>query len=172
MTGYVMTRDGSLVTGRVHMNENALLGEFHRVAAAYSMSHALQHEGYGVLELDDVDVWDVDTARAQRDTARRLFRDHGHDGYDDDETRAACGACALEGYGAHDESGALSPNYAGWGRVYVQGGRRIPDEYGAGFLLELDDENTRYADCLARDVRTYGVSGVQVPAWIVTGDRS
>lgn len=93
-------------------------------------------------------------------TARRVFADHGHDGYWDAMTRENCGACALSGYGAHDDSGTApyAPNHAAWARTYVQAGRLIPVEYRPAFLRELapDNDNARYRDCLIRDVRTFG----------------
>jgi hypothetical protein len=95
-------------------------------------------------------------ARQLAAQARSLFRDHGHDGYNDALTRGSCGACALEGYGESNESGSLEPNHSGWERAYVQASRPIPAKYRQAF----EDERiagTPYATELERDITTFGV---------------
>lgn len=106
--------------------------------------------------------WASPESRDLQATARRMFTDHGHGRQWDRLTRENCGACALDGYGAHDDDGRApyAPNHAAWARTYVQAGRVIPREYRAGMRRELspDNTNTRYRDCLARDVMTFGVT--------------
>lgn len=83
---------------------------------------------------------------------------HGHPGYDDDETRTACGACALEGFAETTDSGPLEPNYGGWERIYVQAGRAIPAKYREAFEdARASNKNTQYAINLGLDIATFGV---------------
>lgn len=111
-----------------------------------------------------VDAWpDVD-ARLQDGRISRalILGDESHrkgcaSGCYRDWERDSCGTCALLGYGAHDESGDLAPNYAGWCRVYVQASEPIPRAWLAAFVDALnDEENTLYRDALRRDVATFG----------------
>jgi hypothetical protein len=92
-----------------------------------------------------------------RSTAINLFNAHGHPGHNDRLTRENCGACALGGYAAHDETGSLQPNHAGWARAYVQAGRPIPKKFRAAFEDERVSENAAYAAGLATDIATFGV---------------
>lgn len=164
---FVVTRDGLPISGRVHTGELGAMGELIR-AQPMSCDWAMRHEGYAVAELADAGAtWSTDERLELARTARGLFRRHEHpDTFEtaDDERmcRENCGACALAGYGAHDDDGTapLAPNYAGWARAYVQAGKRIPPEWVDGFRAELSSSNGRYADALATDVRTFGAAGI------------
>lgn len=172
--GFVILRDGNPVSGRVHQSDLSALGEFHRIAS-YSLDHAVRFEGYRLAPVLDVDTWGPETRVRFAREARYALRDHGHetefvDAADEKLTRENCGACALDGYGAHadGDTAPLAPNYAGWARIYVKAGMRVREEWHAGFLAELEDENERYREALHRDVRTFGVLGsVPVPLRIV-----
>lgn len=119
-------------------------------------------EGNGWREFDTIVRWPADEARQIRAMAVDSLTNHGHAGYWDELTRSACGACALDGYGAFAEDGRpYMPNYGAWARIYIQAGRPIPPEYRDAFRLELagsdpDDPNLRYADALRRDIVTFG----------------
>lgn len=164
---YIVTRDGLPISGRFHDRESGAFGELLH-AQSMSVDWAIRYEGYGMSEVADAETWSGDLRATLAATARQLFRRHEHpDTFDtvDDERmcRENCGACALAGYGAHTDEGRapLAPNYAGWARVYVQSGRRIPAEYVDGFRAELaSPDSPGYAAALATDVRTYGVAGV------------
>jgi hypothetical protein len=170
MTGFYLTRDGRPVSGRVYPSDNGVLVELHRVQSM-SFDWAIRYEGYGVGETE-ADVWPADEARELARTARRMMRDHGDpegQGHRnaDDMTRENCGACALAGYGASDEEGPLGPNYAGWARVYVQSGTRVPPEWHEAFLAELaTPDSARYVTALSRDIRTFGTNA-PVPAEVL-----
>lgn len=98
-------------------------------------------------------------ARELQQGALKVLRGHGHPGYDDDETRTACGACALEGFGETRDNGALEPSYGGWERIYVQAGMPIPAKYREAFEdARASDDNTQYAIGLALDIATFGVT--------------
>lgn len=47
------------------------------------------------------------------------------------------------------------PNYAGWGRLYVQAGRPIPARFREAFEAY---DNQAYARALRDDIERYGVS--------------
>lgn len=73
-----------------------------------------------------------------------------------------CQHCSLRGIGKgstiETEGGFLSPNYAGWARVYVQAGREIPSRFALAFLEETRrTDNAEYAEALRKDVRYFGV---------------
>jgi hypothetical protein len=101
------------------------------------------------------EIWTTDEAKKLRATARALFTRHDHATTTDPLTRENCGACVLGGYKAARDTG---PNYAGWGRAYVQAGYPIPKKWRAAFESELNDENEVYAAHLARDVATFSVT--------------
>jgi len=93
--------------------------------------------------------------------AERLFRCDVHEQHG--EYREHCGACALKGFlsdsalsdGSKPEDG---PNYAGWGRVYVEAQRPIPLIWFDAFHdNQVHSENTAYANALNRSLATFGV---------------
>jgi hypothetical protein len=100
--------------------------------------------------------------REQR-IAWQLLARHDHNASDRDPmTRENCGACVLNGYISRDDrrNGAKNsdgPNYAGWARVYVQAGTRIPRKWHKAFEAELASDNQAYSDALRRDIHIFGV---------------
>lgn len=91
-------------------------------------------------------------------TAIALLTRHDHNrGESSPEARENCGACTLNGYHPKGERRDFI-NYAGWARVYVQAGRRIPKGLQFHFLAELASDNRAYADALKQDIRDYGIN--------------
>lgn len=158
---WIVTKDGRPRTPRLD-GEFEILAAFHRLQGQ-SMEWAIKYEGWQVVEVPD-DVWHPVEQREMTSMARALFTDHGHDLADEDFIKESCGACALNGYGEHDDGGAvkLAPNYGGWARVYVQAGEPIPARWVEAFLAEINDPNRSYAECLRRDIATFGVLGGSV----------
>jgi len=81
--------------------------------------------------------------------AKKLFRSH-YDGCGNSDPNN-CGACALL---TGNEEG---PNYAGWGRVFVEAERPIPSKWRMAFYDELASENEAYRKKLDESVREFGV---------------
>lgn len=75
-----------------------------------------------------------------------------HSTHADQIARDNCGACALRRYG--DENG---PNYAGWLRIYIQLGWRVPKKHYDAEIAYADAENTQYRHAISRDVSTWGI---------------
>lgn len=96
-------------------------------------------------------VWSEKDAAHYRNTAKSLFR-HSYDHASPDPDN--CGACALL-----DTSDPDGPNYAGWGRVYVESGRPIPEVWRDAFSRELNSDNKPYANALATSLATFGHPG-------------
>ena len=109
------------------------------------------------------DGWTKVEAANHRATATRLIKEHDH-GVDerDENTRANCGACVLAGLASPhvEEDGNLSPNYAGWQRIYVESGTPVPPEFVKAFGWPLSKagmaRNRPYADALRRSLVTFG----------------
>lgn len=130
----------------------------------FSTDHAIKHEGYSVRALR-IEPWSAEEAAGLRRTALRILGAHGHSfAYENAEDRELteenCAACALEGKRAvtpsESATGAAMPNYANWERTLIQGGRPIPRRFARSFAEALND-GTPYADCLLRDLATWGV---------------
>lgn len=103
--------------------------------------------------------------------ARAMFRHYDYDRHDNSaDVRVSCGICALNGYeprggwGDGHKVKRDGPNYAGWGRLYVEAMRPIPAAWRPAFIASVtgaDDPEARYVPymmALRRDVATYGVS--------------
>jgi len=127
----------------------------------FSTDYAVKWGGYAVRTLD-VEPWDDATAGQHARSARGVFvHQHTDDDWFDAETeqivRENCSACVLRGYGETREGGTLQPNHASWARLYVENRRPIPERYRAGFVAEMNSDNTAYAEALARSVAYFGV---------------
>ena len=94
---------------------------------------------------------------ATRRQAQALFTRHDHGGHWDRLTRENCGACCLVGYRPRgDEDWPTNqPNYAGWGRAYVQAGRAIRRRWVEAFRAEAN-EDSPYGEALRADIDAYG----------------
>jgi hypothetical protein len=92
--------------------------------------------------------WGADEAKNLAAIARSMFRGHAyeHVGIDADN----CSYCALT------SGGPEGPNYAGWGRLYVEAGRLIPGRWREAFQCELESDNAAYAAALRRSIATFG----------------
>jgi hypothetical protein len=116
--------------------------------------------------------WPLEQARKDRATARAILFDPNHvaehHGDWSELSVTSCGTCELNGTRAamfpsdpseHDDS--QGPNYSGWERLYVQAGATIPDAWRESFARWLtpegEAENSRYAECLGRDIATHGL---------------
>lgn len=96
----------------------------------------------------------------QRRQAYMRYTRHDHPAWmRDPMTRENCGACLLQGYHPRGEA-RNDINYAGWERIYIQIGLRIPPGLFEAFLNELandDPDNRGYVEALRDDVRYWGV---------------
>jgi hypothetical protein len=63
-----------------------------------------------------------------------------------------CSGCALR------TGGEEGPNYAGWARVYIEAGVRIPRKWKAAFLRELRSPNLAYAEALLESIGEFGMA--------------
>lgn len=157
----IIKRDGIAVA----VTDNPLAW-FHRHVAYCSMHHALEHEGYSV---EEPEPWNDEEAQKERSQARSyLYGDEFHNrGGCRREGRLGqenCAQCCLAGYeprGGFGDGYSVKrdgPNVAGWTRVYVQAERSIPRYWSDAFIDALNSDNRAYADALARDIATFGVS--------------
>ena len=90
--------------------------------------------------------------------ALQCLNRHDHSGRATDQlTRENCGACTLNGYHPKGERRDFI-NYAGWARLYIQAGKRIPKGLQFAFLAELASENRSYADALKQDILEFGIN--------------
>lgn len=91
-------------------------------------------------------------------TALQCLSRHDHNRSDTSpETRENCGACTLNGYHPKGERRDFI-NYAGWARIYIQAGKRIPKNLQFAFLAELASDNRAYADALKADILEFGIN--------------
>jgi len=161
LTGPVyVTRDGERVSPILPTEADAF-GWLMR-HQPMSVDWATKHEGYAFADTGAV-PWSATEARNYAASARRELggdADHRAGHPDDDEasrhlTRENCAACVLAGYGSDTDD---EPNYSSWQRIYVEAKARIPRRYRNAFVDTLNgEENTRYADALARSIATFGV---------------
>lgn len=95
--------------------------------------------------------WPSKEAEQRRAMARQELYSHGHAPTRSRLVRDNCTACV------HGEARAKGkiPNVAGWARVWVQGGWRIPPARLARELARTD--NLPYVEALKRDIATFGV---------------
>jgi len=103
----------------------------------------------GIVDVTGIAPWDPATEARLGAIARRMFRDghsYEHRGIDADN----CSFCALV------TGGFDGPNYAGWARLYIEAGQRIPGKWRHAFVLELESDNKAYADALLRSIATFG----------------
>lgn len=93
-------------------------------------------------------MWGEAEAKQIAAIARSLFRAHSyrHEGIDTDN----CSYCALT------QGGPEGPNYAGWGRLYIEARRLIPEGWREAFRHELESDNAAYAAALRRSITTFG----------------
>ncbi len=98
-----------------------------------------------------MDKWDADTARELQATAVRIFSDHGP--HDDQLGRDNCGACALGTFTEQDR-----PDYAGWVRLWIAAGWRVPRQHYEAEIAEAQQENLSYYEAILRDVETFGLT--------------
>lgn len=97
--------------------------------------------------------WTEKEASHFRATARSCFHhSYNHDEPDPDN----CSGCALR-----DTSSEDGPNYAGWGRIYVEAGYPIPTIWREAFNRELNSKNELYKAALLKSLLTFGH-----PNWI------
>lgn len=103
------------------------------------------------------------TKKEERAIALRMFAEPCT-GKSDRFHAGNCPHCALRGEGRQGtvDGKGLEPNYAGWARLYVQAERTIPARFSAAFAKEMRSDNTAYAEALADDIATYGVTIEQV----------
>lgn len=103
----------------------------------------------GIVNVTGIAPWDPVTEARLGATARRMFREghsYEHRGIDADN----CSYCALV-------TGEVEgPNYAGWARIYIEAGQRIPGKWRHAFALELESDNKPYAEALLRSIATFG----------------
>lgn len=162
---YVITRDGAPVTG-ILPTEIDVLAWFHR-HTSQSMDYALRYAGYAVTTLAGHAAEPrhlLAQRKLRRDAAYALTNHADPQGCRDDLTRDNCEACALTGYGEHNEAGHgyWAPNTARWARTYVEAGRPIPEKWRRAFIADMNETNdagepTSYAEELCRDIATFGV---------------
>ena len=89
--------------------------------------------------------------------ARHVFRRHNHDdGSKDTDELDSCAACALQGRRELSEQDGRGPNYAGWGRLFVEAQQPIPRRWQQAFVRELTDKNQLYTEALLRSIATFG----------------
>lgn len=98
-----------------------------------------------------MDKWDPGKARQLHATALHIFADHGP--HDDQLCRDNCGACAVATYTEQEP-----PNYAGWLRVWIQAGRRVPRQHYESEIAEAQADNALYYEAILRDVETFGLT--------------
>lgn len=118
------------------------------------------------------EIWSPEEARKHHDMAYNTFypaehaagRPHTVYTLVEDEVlvRENRGACVLRGYSSPNYEDDFDvdrdgPNYAGWARVYVECGRKIPAKWRAAFERERNSDNRAYAHALEVSINTYGV---------------
>lgn len=106
--------------------------------------------GLGADTLHDMDKWDVAKARELQATAVRIFSEHGP--HDDQLGRDNCAACAVATFTEQDR-----PGYAGWLRLWIQAGWRVPRQHYEAEIAEAQQENPSYHEAILRDVETFGL---------------
>lgn len=141
---------------------------------AQSSSWALAFEGYRIESIG-AQPWSPAERRRHEDTALLVLagdgdKGHGHKHYfgpaereEEELTRDNCGPCALRGWrelpyddAERERNPRLRPNYAGWGRLYVEARRPIPTRWRDALTAELNADNERYSAALARSLATFG----------------
>jgi hypothetical protein len=164
MSEYIITRDGRPTYGR-YTSEDTARHELLFNRQGQSVDWAMKHEGWGILEVPAARWPDLE-ARELRAQARHLLTAHDRHGSSVLE-RVNCGACVLGGYQPSDKSLRTDghnarkdgPNYAGWARIYVQAGKRIPSGWKDAFYAEVNDtDNESYAAGLRKDISTWAVN--------------
>ncbi len=98
-----------------------------------------------------MDKWDADTADKLRAIAVNIFSDHGS--HTDQVSRENCRACAIGTFTEHDR-----PDYAGWVRLWIQAGWRVPRQHYEAEIAEAQQENPKYYEAILRDVETFGLT--------------
>lgn len=150
----IVVHDGRVLTRRLTSNEAFAWILNHQ---GQSVAYALEHGGYKVMACP-ADRWDDLEASALRRQAQALFTRHDHDGHWDQMTRENCSACCLGGYrprGADAEWPKDCPNWAGWGRAYVQAGYPIKRRWIEAFRAQAN-EDTPYGEGLRMDIESFG----------------
>ena len=131
------------------------------------------HDGPEVgIELDDkgriVETWPEEDRVKMRRNAQAMFTDeyHASGGCRRDGVlgRSNCGPCVLGGYEPRGEDRDPEwdvkrdgPNYAGWGRLYVEAGYPMKKAWRDAFERDqLGSDNEAYAAALRKSVATFG----------------
>lgn len=96
--------------------------------------------------------WHGEEAALLHSTAAQCFLHNHPRNRQDAATVRGCQACCLLGMLPHKDG---SPNVAGWHRMYIQTGRRLP--LGLLEAALLKHRNSPYGEALARDIMTWGV---------------
>ena len=163
---WIITRDDQVVG--IEPTEAEAFHRLHQLQPQ-SVSWATTNEGYAI---EQAQPWPMDGdrptngARQLQRMARAIMFDHGHNLSDRDPlTRVSCAACVLGGYRERGAEGRRSdgPNYAGWGRLFVQAQAPVPaiwaaafDRHRAGVPYEDGSINYAYLAALERDIATWG----------------
>jgi len=99
----------------------------------------------------------------ERRISVQLLTRHDHNLSDHNPlTRENCSACVLNGYVSREQRADPeypkdAPDYAGWGRVYVQAGQYIPLKWAKSFVADqLNSDNLAYAAALRADLVYFG----------------
>lgn len=100
--------------------------------------------------------WSHEEARTIAMSAHRTFYGTHHHA---SAKSIDCSTCCLNGNCAINYKGTKSPNFAGWGRIYVEAGVPIPKRFARAFANELASDNDAYRTALLRSIATFGLSG-------------
>jgi len=103
-------------------------------------------------------------AQNSRMASQELYRHWAHSSRVDE--RMECSACTLQGYTPSGKEYAElkeqtrkdGPNYAGWARVYVEAGAKVPHKWREAFKAELDrTDNPAYVNALRHSIAVWGL---------------